>query len=85
MSLVAPAMSSATVFFISGVVASRCGWLKFPIPFGNRLPIGRGADEQPLQNHFVGRHGRLVEHARHVVDLPVMDGACRRRPALWYT
>ena len=51
-------------------------WLaQIPIPFGNRFPIARGADQQALQSHFVRRHGRFVKHARNMVDLPVMDGA----------
>ena len=69
------AVKDSTFFFISSSVAWRCGWLKFPIPFGNRFPIARGADQQALQSHFVRRHGRLVKHARNMVDLPVMDGA----------
>ena len=45
-----------------------------PVPFRHGLPIGRGAEQQTLQHDFIGGHRRLIEHARHVVDLPTVQG-----------
>ena len=56
------------------------GEAQVPVPFGDGLPIGRGADDHALQDIFPGRHGGFWEHAGYVVDFPLLhNGVVRAR------
>ena len=44
-----------------------------PVPFRHRLPIRRRADQQTLQDCFIGRHRWFIEHARHVIHFPTVQ------------
>ena len=58
-----------------GVRLFKVGNRDIPVPLRELLPVGRRGDAQVLALRPVGRHRRLGEHLRRVLDRPAVDDA----------